>query len=294
MILRIVPQRFTVDFEEIDGSPTESMSRDFWQGTGAVRTFRCASRDRIKLANEFLGYRVGNIQHLAHSYTDLSFLVVATSITTKPVGKISAQADNRFANYPKTDLVVTYSIPPETFEAYGGLVTITESIQEVSEFVTVPAKNLYWYVDGVTNELIDEFDAPSKINKLLEWTYEIRHAESVPNNLWLFHGKVNSERVYSHSLGTWWPAETLLCGSPSVVRERTFSSTFYNITLRFLIKMNPGASGVVGWNHYPRISDDTDTDVVYERMVRAIDAPNTTAGYKYFYPLADFSGLYIP
>lgn len=294
MAIRIVPHRFTVDFEELKGSPTESLSRDFWKGTGAVRVFRCASADRIKLANELLGYMAGFVYHLPHPYTDISRLLVATNIATNPVGKISGQDDAKFANYPKTDLTVTYTIPQETFEAFGGLVTVTETIQEASEFVTLPTKGLFWYVDGVANEPIREFDAPGKVNKLLEWTYEIRNAQFVPGIIWYNYGKVNAYSIYSRSLDTTFPAETLLCGSPTVVRETTYYSTGYNITLRFLIKNNGTFANPFGWNHYPRISDETSVDIEYERMVKAVDAPNTIAGWKVFYQLSDFRTMFVP
>ncbi len=293
-MIRIVPQRFTVDFQEMEGSPTESMSGEFWQGTGAVRTIRCDSRDRVKLANEFLGYRTYYVIHQPHAYRDLTSLLVATSIETKPIG-VMTNSPGPDANYAKTELVITYTIAPETFEAFGGLVTINESIREVSEFVTVPTKGLYWYVDGIHNEAIDEFDAPGKINKLLEWTYQIRHAYEVPTDAFLCYGKVNLYSVYSRSLGYWFQPQTLLCGAPDITKERTFNGNWYDITLKFSVKQNIGPGDtIVGWNHYPRSSDGDETDIVYERMVKAEDSPDNATGYKTFYPIVDFKNLYIP
>lgn len=296
-MFRLVPCRITVDCEELEGSPTEviasDLSPDFWTGTGATRVFRCASGDRMLLIREFLGGWYGSIFRLPHSYTDISGLVVATSAATKPVGKMSGLVDNRFANYPKTDVTITYKIPPETFEAYGGLVTVTETMREASEFVTCSTKGLFWYVDGVTNEQTDEFDAPGTINNLTEWTYEIRRARIVPPGVWGHPGKVNLYQAYSRTYDRYFPPETLLCCSPEVTIERTFSGTTYNILLRFLVKNNGTFAIPKGWNHFPRRSIITDTDVTYERMVRAVDAPDSAAGWKVFYPLEDFVDIFI-
>ncbi len=301
MIIRTIPCRFTVDFEELDGSPTEQITSDltpaFFTGTSATRVFRCASGDRMRLAREFLGYRSGVIYRLPHSYSDIANIVVATSIAMKPFGKMSGQRDNKFANYPKTDLTVTYTIPPEIVEAFGSLVTVTETMREASEFVTCSTKGLYWYVDGVNNEPTDEFDAPGVVNHLLEWTYEIRRSQYIPNGVWGHPGKVNEFAIYSRTFGKTFQPDTVLCCSPEVTQEKSFSDTSYNIRLRFLVKDNGlTASGdyALGWNHFPRRSDTTDTDVVYERIVRAKDAPDTSAGWKIFYPREDFRDILVP
>ena len=288
--MRVVANRLTVDFMELDGSPTETISADLWSGTGATRIFRCASEDRMQLIKEFLGYWTGAIYHLPHSYLDIAGIVVATNAATKPVGKITAQADNRFANYPKTDVTITYLIPPETFQAYGGLVTVTETMREASEFVTCASKGLYWYVDGVDNEPIDEFDAPGVVNDLVEWTYEIRRARVVPAGIWGYPGHVNSYQCYSRTFNLFFPAETLLCCTPEVSVERTFNGTTYNITLRFLSKNNGTLLGPRGWNHFPRRSELDATDVSWERMVT-----NKTGNVeKIFYPHADFRNIFVP
>ena len=296
--IKIIPCRFTKDFQELDGSPTENIASDlspaFFTGTNATRVFRCASRDRMRLAREFLGYRSGVVYRLPHSYSDIDNIVVATSIAMKPAGKIEAQDDARFANYPCTDITVTYSIPPETMRAFGSLVTVTETMREASEFITCANQGLFWYVDGITNEQTNEFDAPGIVNHLTEWTYEIRGSKYIPAGVWGHPGSVNQVSAYSRTFGRTFPPETVLCCSPEVTQEKSFSDLSYTIRLRFLIKNNGTYDAPRGWNHFPRRSDTTDVDVVYERMVRAIDAPNSSAGWKIFYPLADFSDIYVP
>ena len=143
-MIRILPCRFTVDFQELDGSPIERITTEFWQGTGATRVFRCASGDRMQLIKELLGYRRGSIIRRPHQYLDISGFVMATSVSTKPIGKIVAQADNRFADYPETEIEVTYTIPPELFEAFGGLVTVTETLRDASEFITLTNQEMFW------------------------------------------------------------------------------------------------------------------------------------------------------
>jgi len=292
--MRILPCIFTVDFQELDGSPTETvaseLSPEFWTGTGATRVFRCASRDRLQLIREFLGGYVPGGMRRPHSYTDISGLVVASSASTKPVGKISGQSDIRFANYPKTDVTITYKIPLETFEGFGGMVTLMETRREASEFVTSTSKNLFWFVDGVVNEQVDEFDAPGIINNLTEWTYEIRGARSLPSGLWGYPGKVNKYQVRSRTFGMRFPPETVLCCSPEISQERTFGGVIWNVRLRVLIKNNGTFAEPKGWNCFPRRSKDTEVDVKYERMMRAVD----TAQDKIFYPLEDFKDIFVP
>lgn len=296
-MIRTVPNRITINYEELNGSPTEGGSYDFWSGLGVAREVLCLSTDRLQLIKEFLGYWVGPTYHRPHPYLDLdpTGILVATHFTTKPFGKIEAQEyDTRLANYPKTIINFTYSIPPEAFEAFGGLVTVTESMRGASEFLTCSTKGLYWYVDGVANEPIDEFDAPGKVNDLTEWIYEIRGTQTIPAGVWGFPGSVNEAVCYSRTYDRRFPAETLLCMPPEVTQERTFTRTSYTIRLRFLAKNNGTYAAPLGWNHFPRRSITADVDVSYERMVRAVNAADTLAGWKLFYPLADFSTIFVP
>jgi len=293
-MIRILPCLFTVDFEEMEGSPEERVSTE-WQELGAIRVFRCAAGDRFQLAREFMGYTTvfGNVVkiHKAHSYSCIGADVQAVSAEIKPIGKMIAAPDIRFANYPKGEVRITYKLPPELFRAYGGLVSVTETLQAASEFVTVPIKGLFWYVDGINNEPITVGDAPGKINNLEEWTYEVRRARAVPAGVWNAPGYVNMKPVYSRSLDRYFPSETLLCRNPTVQREITFSDITFNITLRFLIKNNGTPSDPKGWNYFPRISKPG-ASVSYEYMFDG----KASITEKIFYTPLDFNkaGIFVP
>ena len=277
-MIRRVRNRITINCEELEGSPVETASAEFWNGTSATRTFRCLSIDRIKLINEFLGYWDRNVWHEPHSYTDLTFLCVATSAATKPVGKMSGQLDNRFAQYPKTDVTFTYTIPPETYEAFGGLITITETVNSASEYLTFPAKSLFW--DAGQTEPLDPMDAPAKISHLTEWTYEARHVRNVPSGIFTFPGHINSIAVPSDTLRFIFPAGTLLCGVATVVRQTSFGRTDYDVTVKMLYKNNGDLTTPLGWNYFPNPSK-TGGPIEFGRIY---DDGGTA---KEFYPAAD-------
>lgn len=293
--MAVLPNKFTVSFSELDGSPLEKMSIDH-QKIGVTRVFRCASRDRLQLVKEFLGYTevVGSSVkfHKPHSYVDIVNTLIAVDASTKPVGKIAGADDNRFAEYDSVDVEIVYRILQEETgvsspsAVYSGLVTITEVMTDASEFVTVTTKGLFWGT-GAGRIPLDPSDAPGKINNMLEWTYQVRGARRVPWGVYGFPGHINGAAVYSKSTGITFPPETLLCGQPSIERVVSYSDTTFSISLRFLAKNNGTFSSPLGWNHFANTSKDGG-DISYERIYDKNDAA------KIFYPLNDFNAIIIP
>lgn len=292
MSVQILPSRFTVDFEELDGSPTENISVE-WEGISVNRSFRCAAADRMSLVKSFLGWTeylgLNIIIHRPHVYTYISNDLMAYNAAIKPEGKIQAViGDSRFANYPYATVEISYKIPQALMaECYGAFVTISETLQEASEFVTLPEEKLFWKVDGGVYLPLDLLDAPGKVNKLLEWTYEIRNALYMPPGIWGYPGHVNAYECYSRTFDIRFPAGTLLCGNPTVSKEVSFSATTFNILLRFLAKNNGTYLIPKGWNYFPNVGR-SGVDVSFEPIYDSAGNP------KIFYPFADFRNIFVP
>lgn len=292
MSVRILPARFTVNFEEKDGSPTESIAVE-WTGFGVNRTFMVAASDRMQLIKEMLGYKEiigGNlIVHQAHEYRYISSLLTAVSASVKPLGaKMGTDPDDiRFANYADSVVDIVYKIPQwRMAEAYGGLISITETVQPTTEFVTISEQKLYW--DNTQTEELDSMDAPGLLIHGLEWTYEVRGALEVLPGVWGHPGKVNSRIVASNILGVWFPVGTLLCMPPTVVRELSFDAMpTYNITLKFVAKNNGTASSPKGWNWFPYFGK-TGANVTWQPIY------DDAGAEKIFYPYADFRDIIVP
>lgn len=286
MAIQVVPCQFYVPFEELKGSPEESISVE-WQGVSARRTLQCATVHRVSLIRSFLGWTevigANIIIHRPHIYGIISNLLTACTAATKPFGQMSQEpGDARFADYPYCRIEIGYKILESTLAAAYGQVSITETLHDAGEFVTIPTKGLYWGTGG-GKEAIDEMDAPGKINRLLEWTIDIRGAVAVPAGVEGHPGKVNSVEEVSSSFGYKFPPGTLLCGNPTIVKEVSFAATTYDVTLRFLAKNNGTYVAPRGWNFFPRISAAGAT-VSYERITDGTDN-------KDFYASADFSDI---
>lgn len=293
MSVRILPCNFTVDFEEMEGSPVENVSVE-WAELGVSREFKCAAADRFSLVRSLIGFTevfgANVVIHKPHAYTFISELVMCTNVEVKPFGKMIAGPDSRFSNYQDVIVSAIYKIPQGVMaEAFGALVTITETLQEASEFITLPEKGLYWLVSTgpFVGEELDYMDAPGKISQLLEWTYEIRNALYVPAGVWGYPGHVNTYEVYSRTFDIRFPAGTLLCGNPTVSKEISFSATTFNISLRFLAKNNGTYAAPKGWNYFPRVSK-VGGAISFEPIY------DTNGVAKIIYPYADFRSIFVP
>ncbi len=294
MGIRFIHNAMTVNFEELDASP-EEMLTSTWAGSGATRRLKVRSVDRIRLVRELLGYAAGQgspgifgfpnvLIYLPASFGPDMPNLVATNAVVKPFGKTGAvSSDTRFANYEHSIISVTYEWNTKLRSAIYGLITLNETVQDVSEFVTLPTKNLYWGTGG-GKEAIEEFDAPGKMNYGLEWTYTIAGAYYVPTEIYDPVGKLNLFEVVAPGIRRIFPPFTLLYASPVVESEITYSGTVYRITLRFLHKNNGTFDSPKGWNWFPRISA-SGADITYEPITDGTDSKNIYGGI-------DFRGVF--
>ncbi len=176
----LVPHRFSVPFEELDGSPEELVTRT-WGGTSATRRVKCLVRDRVTLVNELLGYTANWTIHPPAPYGPDILGILASSVSIKPFGKLSQnQSDDKYANYDYCIIDISFEAMEKVLSGIYGYITITETLRDASEFVTLPTKNLFWGTGGGA-VAITPFDAPGKINAVGEWIYEISGASAVPS-----------------------------------------------------------------------------------------------------------------
>ena len=288
MSTRFIPNSLTVPFEELAGSP-EERSTITWAGDGATRRLKCLSINRIALERELLGYigfTGGNVSlHLPASFGVDRPNLVATNVVIKPFGRVSGViTDTRFANYEFSVLNVTYEVATRVLSERYGFITLTEEIRDISEFVTLPTKGLYWGTGG-GKEAIVAFDAPGKINYGLEWIYTISGAYRVPPQIFDYVGMVNRVAISVIDLERTYMPYTLLYAEPVVVKEMTFGGMIYRITLRFLHKDNGTPASPKGWNWFPRISA-SGAEITYERITDGTDS-------KIFYKNADFRDVFV-
>ena len=289
MTAYIFPCVLSYDFEELEGSPSEKLSSTF-TSIGSVRRFKCAYSDRLFLAMQFIGYSVTVGSNVAiyepHEYEAISTYLIALDVGIEPFGRISAQSDDsRFATYTSAILTVTYGVPQrEVSAAYGGNVTVIENIRGASEFLTLPTDNLYWGT-GSNKIPITNLSAPGKISCMMEWTYGIRGARTLPSGIQTHPGKINSAPVYSTTLGWTFPAGTLLCNNPEHARQISFDGVTNDVTLKFLYKNNGTLLNPKGWNFFPK-PDASGTSINWERIT---DGTNS----KKIYEEADFGDVIV-
>ena len=287
MALFIIPCALAVDFEEMDGSPRETIYAPETGNSVITRTLRCKAIDRARLIYEFLGWReyrgVDVIIHRPHVYTAPAGWLYAFSAEVEPRGRIQASiGDNRFADYELAQVIIKYGEPRVIMaNAYGGLVSWRETLTSASEFTTFPQENLYWGT-GEGKVPLDVLDAPTRITIMLEWIIEISGVLTLPI-LPNYIGKINSGVETSYS-GFNFAAGTLLCSGGETVQNTEFGyigyKTTYDLTLRFLYRQE-------GWNFFPRPSEGG-ASVSWERITDGTTNKN-------FYEAVDFSGLlFVP
>lgn len=281
----IIPCALNISFEEMDGSPIESIYGDI-RKSSVIRTVRCLATVRANLIREFLGWTeiiAGNVViHLPHYYGVIVGYLRASSADTIPHGRIKASiGDDRFADYEYSVITIKYEEPQFEYgesTLYGGYVSWKETLRSASEFITLAQEGLYWGIGGGKVE-IEDFEAPTLINVMTEWIVEVESIRTIPANLEDYPGKINSGIATTRS-GLTFPISTLLCSGIEKEVHVTPSGHTWNATFRFLYRKE-------GWNYFPRPSTVA-AAISWERIT---DGTNN----KQFYESADFTGfLWIP
>ena len=262
----IYPNNISVSYDEMAESPVENVGASKQE---AMRVLKCSWADRLKLSAELVGYTqdfgLDTIHYLPHQYQYLGlYHLYATDVKIKPfTNKMINTASSEWATYEKAILTVTYSVPEYEFPVENEETYVTESLEPATEFMTLSHNNLFWDASGA--EPIDPADAPSKLVRMTAWVYTLHALQALPSAVFTLPGRVNQDDVYSWSLNKWFAWETLLCGDPSLSREKTSTgTTAWSVTFRF-IHRNAGSFGSPrGWNVFPKPKDaDADGHISY-------------------------------
>ena len=277
-MIRIMPCRFTVPFEEIAKSPSLRIAANRDE-SHAARTLQCAGVYHYQLVKELLGYTefsaLGVVYHRPHTITIISPFMIATTVDVNSFDdKVCGQTIDGLNVYETVRLTVRYEAvslrdvgSTQAFDKYGNVVSVTEDIRPASEFLTLPTEGLFWG-KGEDKVPLEDLHAPAMAVEMYEWIYNIRNAKKVPDELIFTHpGKINSKPVTSRAYNKNFPAGTLLCGNPEVRQEITpDGGQTFDITLRYTFSYNgiDSVSGdAIGWNYYPHV---VETEIKWERI----------------------------
>jgi len=263
----------TVSYERRPGYPQEDMS---YKEATIIDKLICAYADRITLAKQLLGFRIGSIIYSPHEYDagdEPLANLFAKDVHIDPIIGLDGEG-----SYTKAELTIryqhfTYSLtPPE-----GETVYVSESLEPASEFLTLSHEGLYW--DNAQAEPLDSTAAPAKIIRMMDWVYTIHQISSIPSWVWTHPGAVNAASTKSKELNKTFAAQTLLCGNPSLSREITSEgTTAWTITVRLTYRID-------GWNKFPHTEENgaLSMDTIYDGAGAA----------KTFYATANFGNIIL-
>jgi len=277
----VIPPAFTVPFEELEGSPTETISEE---GRLVTRKLKCLWDDRYTLFRELLGTTAvvdgdtgEQIIRTPDTYEEDPFMVTpmfARGVAIAPFdAKIEdADGDGRTAKYGHAQLTVTYRTGRYQDETAGGGGTveqpdiiIEESLEPEAENISVEASNLVWESaskeanPGTKRVRIDPIGVPSKLEISLGWVVTFFNVADPINPAFFDHlGKINNTQITSQKFGRTFFADTLLYSSFNA--HRTFTTEgaqSWTITCRFSNRVRLTARksaidgllmGALGWN----------------------------------------------
>jgi len=252
----VYPNSISITYSEMEESPREEIGVE---SQSAVRVLKCAWADRLRLAAELVGYTqvmgLDTIHFLPHQYPWSGLLhLYANDVDIKPFTNKMVGSNAYLAEYSEAVLTVTYKVPDYEMPEENEETYVTESIEPATEFMTLSHKNLFWDENGA--EPIDATDAPSKLVRMTAWVYTMHKLTTLPSQVFTLPGKVNLDDVYSWSLNKWFAYETLLCGDPSLSREKTSTGvTAWAVTFRFIHRNAGDFNNPLGWNEFPRPKD---------------------------------------
>lgn len=272
----VVPSSISVVYSEMNDSPQES-----WDETGPkmVRKLKCAWSDRWLFAKQLLGYNwaagLNIIYNLPHAYPGVSnvFAVAVTSIV--PFGAIKDGFSSKIAEYTEAVLTVQYE-PFPIGNVLGVQTLVSESLEPIVEFLTMPNRKLFW--DAGKTQKLETDEAPGVMIRMLNWNYTIHHMPYIPDEVLTLPGYVNDSAITSPTLGKTFAAETLLFNPPFTTRQiTTEGAQDWEVTYSFSYRQQ-------GWNKLPKAGESvTEFKIIFD---------NSGSEFK-IYPTADLSAVLL-
>ena len=270
-------------YTEMEGSPLLSFARG---ETLLTRKLKCLWKDRVPLARQFLGYSeyLGTDVHywLPHDYrpwrrAQRLYCQEINNITGF-AAMVESPARSTEAEYANAIMELTYKALPYEVTWNGPLAT--ETIEPVTEFITLDNGKLYW--DVSQNEKVEDIETPSFVTRMFDWVFTMHQMPYVPLNLLNLVGSVNETRVYSDTFGFFFNPETLLMGQPSIAREYKINTGARGIPFTVTVRMTARSRT---WNVFPKASGLVSGSMEWSNIY-------DDSGNRYRpYPLAEFNGV---
>ena len=236
--------QITVAYEEVSGSPVETFTD---RGFEAARILECAFADRMTLAGQLRGGNrlMGGVSVYTRPQRYPHYqAAVVDEVRVEPFGATVAGDSALATAYELARLSVTYRVPEYGWAGLAEQTLVSESLEPVVEFLTLPHEQFYW--DEQASEPLSESEAPGKLVRMLDWVYTCHQALAVPAATLSLVGKVNDVEITSVTLGVSFPAQTLLYNPPHLEREiTTEGAKAWRLTYRFTYRPET-------WNKFPR------------------------------------------
>ncbi|MCG8508667.1 MAG: hypothetical protein MI741_05500, partial [Rhodospirillales bacterium] len=178
------------DYEEI--SRSENMDRSSFD---AQRVLKCAWENRLKLAQALLGGTVDTVAYSRGTYDDWPAAVVTKVGSIQPfqANPQDKNGDGLAATFDHAQLTVQYSTifsPNGEQQVSNADGTRSEGLRGAKEFLTLPAKQLYW-ANNQTQPLPDEHQ-PGLLVSMIEWSVTLARQTSIHTDHLTASGKINN------------------------------------------------------------------------------------------------------
>lgn len=234
----------SVDYEEMEQSPQESLGPN---GFEATRTLRCAWSDRITLARELTGeFDSGVDLPQVYPYDSSARVLEISQIRGHDDDAPTAYLGNtRVAAYQYALLTVKYGRGVPATGGGGSVELTDETIEPNVEFVSLSPNGMTWGSSAGTPLEPDE--APGLLLKSFNWVFTRINVAEIPEALDTLIGYVNDDTIVSRSLGFTFAPETLLYTPPFLSRKVNADG----ITSRWTIQMR-FSKKPQGWNKWFR------------------------------------------
>jgi len=257
----------TIEFEELDGSPTISADLDKVE---LERTFKVAWDDRFAFIAQIWG-QPDEFETGAYCYHCL--------IRPMPGKTKNESSDDGYCSYEFAIVEARYSSAAHTM--------VSESFEPSAEFITLDASDFRW--GSAEGDKLKSEEAPGKLIVTLDYVMMWKNLSAIPTDALNLIGCVNSaivnpSKVNPILIDLDFEPQTLLYHPPIIQRVWDFiqGQAAYDLTYRFTYRPNRQGGEAKGWNWIWRAATGQ-YEQIYSR---------TTEQPVNIYPVVSFAGLW--
>ena len=229
-----------IPFEEMDGSPTESMSAESFSAT---RVFKVLWTDRLEFMKRLIGGKIGFINYITDTYPAFT-AARCIRANAKPYGRISADVTSNKAKYTYALVTANYETPKYDSQVDADDNTVlpyrTELLTPRAKMISLTSESLYWS-DGTE---LKDVSAPQQLMLQMAWVITLHEVETVPAETFSLVGKTNDAQEYSATYDRYFDAGTLLFNPPNTRPTRKADGTL-SWELEYNLLYQPE-----GWNRF--------------------------------------------